>query len=80
MVCMQQAYKDNDWNSVSNLAHKIKGGAVYMGACRLKYACQYMQRYYIANHRSLLKELYKQLLTVYDETAKEIEAWLMKYK
>ena len=76
---MKKAYKIKDWSKVESLAHKIKGGTVYLGASRLSYACQYLERYYKANHRALLEELYQQIQKVYTETCKEIKAWLLKY-
>ena len=75
---MKKAYEENDWGTVENLTHKLKGGAMYMGTCRMQYACQYLERYYKANHRALLEQLYHQLVAVNDETCKELNAWLKK--
>lgn len=79
ILCMKKAYESKDWAKIESLAHKLKGGALYMGTCRLQYACQYFERYYKANHRVLLEELYQQLQEVYADTTKEVKAWLMKY-
>lgn len=79
ILCMKKAYEGKDWAKIESLAHKLKGGALYMGTCRLQYACQYFERYYKANHRALLEELYQQLQDVYIDTTKEVKAWLMKY-
>ena len=76
---MKKAYEEKDWSKVENLAHKLKGGAVYVGTCRMQYACQYLERYYKANHRALLEQLYHQLVAVNDQTCKELNAWLKKY-
>ena len=79
ILLMKKAYENKDWSKVENLAHKLKGGAVYMGTCRMQYACQYLERYYKANHRTLLEQLYHQLVAVNDQTCKELNAWLKKY-
>ena len=77
---MKKAYKDKDWRKIAELALKIKSATYYIGTYRLLYACQYLERYYDANHHSLLEKLYIQLQDVYDETCKNIEAWLLKSK
>ena len=76
---MQRAYAKKNWNGVEQLAHKIKGGVGYLGAQRLFYACQYLERYYKAGHRDLLDKLYHQLINVNQETIKIIAAWLNQY-
>ena len=58
------------------LAHKIKGGVVYVGATRLKLACQYLERYWKTGQRKLLEQLYQQLLQVANESTVEIEQWI----
>ena len=42
---MKIAFKAHDYPLVEKTAHKIKGGAVYVGTTRMKYACQYVERY-----------------------------------
>ncbi|KTC65053.1 sensory histidine-kinase / response regulator (plasmid) [Legionella adelaidensis] len=75
---MKAAYEKGDWESVQKLAHKIKGGAVYIGATRMKMACQYLERYWKVGKRTLLEKLYQQTLLVIDETLKAISIWLTK--
>ena len=50
-----------------------------MGIERMKYACQYMERYVKAEHTARLDELYQQLITVNRDTVSEIKEWLKKY-
>lgn len=73
---IQQAYVKEDWDKVEKLAHKAKGGALCIGTLRMKYACQYLERYRKAGHSASLEKLYQQLLEVLTETQNYIEAWL----
>ncbi|MCX7114809.1 MAG: Hpt domain-containing protein [Gammaproteobacteria bacterium] len=73
---MKAAHEANDWDKVQQLAHKIKGGAVYIGTVRLKMACQYLERYWKIGERAHLERLYQQVLVVVDETLEAIAAWL----
>lgn len=59
---LEKAYAESDWTAVQALAHKLKGGALYIGTIKLRYACQYMERYRLAGHTKLLEPLYQQLL------------------
>ncbi len=65
---LEQAYQDNDWNAVQSMAHKLKSSALYCGTVRMRYACQYMERYRLAGHHKLLEALYQQLVAVSKET------------
>lgn len=70
------AYAEKDWHTIEKLAHKIKGGAVYVGTEKLKYACQYLERYHKAGHSTCLKKLYNQMIKVLNETQDHINMWL----
>jgi signal transduction histidine kinase/CheY-like chemotaxis protein/HPt (histidine-containing phosphotransfer) domain-containing protein len=69
-------HKNNNWEHVEKLAHKIKGGVAYLGTQRMFYACQYLERYYKAGHRVMLEPLYQQLIKVNQETIKALNLWL----
>ncbi|MFJ1270184.1 response regulator [Legionella lytica] len=73
---MKQAFTAQNFPLVEQIAHKIKGGAVYLGTHRLKYACQYVERYWKAGERTLFSALYQQAITVIEETHTYIEGWL----
>ena len=73
---MIEAYQLNDWNKIQQLAHKIKGGAVYVGTIKLKMACQHLERYWKSGQRDLLDPLYQQILAVITESLSEIKLWL----
>ncbi|MBL7479551.1 response regulator [Legionella bononiensis] len=75
---MKEAHDNLDWDKTQHLAHKIKGGAVYVGTVQLKMACQYLERYYKSGQREQLEPLYQQVLKVIDQTIKEIVKYLKK--
>lgn len=76
---MEVAYAFRDWDMLEKMAHKIKGGVEYCGAVRLKFACQYFEQYYKSGYVEHLEGLYKQLMSVKDETIIEMANWLSKY-
>src|SRR3990167_10706155 len=73
---MQAAHAENNWDKVQQLAHKIKGGALYVGTIRLKMACQYLERYWKTGQTEFLPQLYQQALTVIHDTVIEVRVWL----
>jgi two-component system aerobic respiration control sensor histidine kinase ArcB len=74
LVQLKNARQHQDWESVQHTAHKIKGGAVYVGTVRMKMACQYLERYWKSGQRDLLDPLYEQALSVINDTLQEIKA------
>lgn len=73
---MKMAFQNQDYEQVEKLAHKIKGGAVYVGTMRMKYACQYLERYWKAGQIALFGQLYKQAVVVIEETLAYVKEWL----
>ncbi|STX40830.1 sensory box histidine kinase/response regulator [Legionella donaldsonii] len=73
---IQSAYNEQNWDKIEDLAHKLKSGAVYCGTIRLKYACQYLERYHKAGHTHKLEQLYHQLIQVINDSQREIKEWL----
>lgn len=73
---LQKSHETADWQQTQNIAHKIKGGAVYVGTIRLKMACQFIERYWKAGETELLERLYQQLLTVIEQSMIAIEEWV----
>ena len=63
---------------LDHLVHKMKGGVVYCGAPKMKFACQYLERYYKAGHTAMLERLYHQFIAVTEDTEREIKEWLRK--
>ncbi|MFT4058907.1 MAG: response regulator [Legionella sp.] len=78
MTQLKKTHDELDWERTQQLAHKIKGGVVYVGAVRMKMACQYLERYWKTGQRTLLEPLYQQLLQVTHESVVEIEQWIKK--
>lgn len=72
----EHAYAEKDWSTIEKLAHKIKGGSIYSGTIRMKFACQYLERYHKIGQAALLDKLYLQLIQVLKETENSIETWL----
>ncbi|HIG0328520.1 TPA: ATP-binding protein [Legionella pneumophila] len=73
---IEKAFHVKDWETVERIAHKMKGGAANCGAVRMKYACQYLERYQKKGYTKLLEPLYQQLIKVVADTQKNIQEWL----
>lgn len=78
LECMRNAFKALDYPLVEKTAHKIKGGAVYVGTIRMKYACQYVERYWKTGQRELFDALYHQAVSTIGETITYIKGWLQR--
>lgn len=78
LECMKNAFKALDYPLVEKTAHKIKGGAVYVGTIRMKYACQYVERYWKTGQRELFEILYHQAVSTIEESITYIEGWLQR--
>lgn len=79
LAAIKNAHASGNWIEVERLAHKMKGGAVYSGTIRMKFACQYMERYQKAGHTTLLEPLYQQMITVIEQTLLEITTFLAQH-
>jgi HPt (histidine-containing phosphotransfer) domain-containing protein len=77
IVFIKTAHSIGNWEEIEKFAHKMKGGAVYIGTVRMQHACQYLERYHKAGHTRLLELLYQQLITVVDDTQNHIREWLI---
>lgn len=76
LALMKKAYDSSDWDKAQQIAHKIKGGAVYVGTVKIKMACQHLEHYWKSGQRELLDQLYQQVVTVIDKSIHEINDWL----
>jgi two-component system, OmpR family, aerobic respiration control sensor histidine kinase ArcB len=74
---LANSYAQKNWDSIKGIAHKLKGSALYLGTLRMRYACQYLERYKKTGQDALLDELYRQCVVVLEETQKHVEAWLL---
>jgi two-component system aerobic respiration control sensor histidine kinase ArcB len=75
---MKKAFAKKDYSLVEKIAHKIKGGAVYVGTIRMKYACQYLERYWKTGERKLVDPLYHQAVKTIEDSCLYIKDWLKK--
>ncbi len=77
LPALESAYKKNDWKTIQDIAHKVKGSALYCGTIRLGYACHYLEQYPLQDDEDeKLGLLYQQLLVVIGETKQFIFDWL----
>ncbi|WP_058532938.1 ATP-binding protein [Legionella saoudiensis] len=76
LIHMKSAFAQQNYPLIENIAHKIKGGAMYLGAHRMKYACQYVERYWKSGGRTLFPDLYQQAISVIEETLIYVKGWL----
>ncbi len=76
---IEQAHEIPDWDEVKRLAHKIKSGVSYIGAEKMRYACQYLECYHLAGNTALLEELYQQLMKTHELTIEALKDWLAIY-
>jgi len=44
LKAVKRAYAQNNWSEIGRLAHRIKGGAIYCGAIKLKFACENIEQ------------------------------------
>jgi CheY-like chemotaxis protein/HPt (histidine-containing phosphotransfer) domain-containing protein len=75
---MKHAFDNKDYLFVEHMTHKIKAGAAYIGTTRMKYACQYVERYWKSGQRELFDSLYHQAVNIIEETITYIEGWLRR--
>lgn len=89
-----KARRDDDWDAIAQMIHKIKGGAMYCGTTKLQYACVYFEKHMknilaqkslknaklrVSKHQDLQK-LLDNLLDICNETQVKIESWLADKK
>lgn len=73
---MKKAFESQDYPLVEKIAHKIKGGAIYLGTTRMKYACQYVERYRKTGKSELFEQLYHQAVKTIEDSSIYITDWL----
>ena len=73
---MKNAFAANDYELVEKIAHKIKGGAMYVGTLRMNYACHYLENYFRSGQRDLFSKLYYQAVEVIEKTQNHVKNWL----
>ncbi len=76
---MDTAYAQKNWEQVEHIAKKIKTEALYCGAIRLKFACQYLELCTKPEPIHLVDALYKQFCATVTETILRIQDWLAQH-
>ena len=79
LKAMDTAYAQKNWEQVESIAQKIKTEALYCGAMRLKFACQYLELCAKPEPIHLVDALYKQFCTTVTETILIIQDWLAQH-
>ncbi|KTC98818.1 sensory box histidine kinase/response regulator [Legionella geestiana] len=75
---LKAAREANDWEKTCRLAHKIKGGAVYVGTTRMKQACENLEKCQVTEEDvDTMEARYQEALTVIEETAAHVREWLL---
>lgn len=74
----KEAHAKTDWETIEKLAHKMKGGAIYIGLLRLQHACQNFETYYLSGQTFLLEPLYQQIIYTLHETEQQLDAVIAK--
>ena len=59
---LEEAYRHKNWQELSNLAHKLKGGSSYCGTLRLKAVCTELDNSIKADLVEKIPELYEKML------------------
>ena len=77
LALMKVAHDAANWQTVSRIAHKLKGGFLSIGLTRAATACQYLERYYKAGHSALLEKLYAQVLATLDSTSVNLQSFVI---
>lgn len=60
---LEEAYRQKNWQELSNLAHKLKGGSSYCGTLRLKSACAELDNSIKSDVTEKIPDLYEQVLS-----------------
>lgn len=75
---LQQAFDKKDYQQLGDIAHKIKGGALYCGTLRLIEACKVIELLSKKNQALHLPDAYWQLDDTISATEKVLTGWLQE--
>lgn len=79
LLKLEQAHRQEDWQTVIIVLNRLKNGYIYCGAQKLIHACQLLERYHKTGHTNLLEQLYQQILQILDDTGRQLENWLITH-
>jgi two-component system aerobic respiration control sensor histidine kinase ArcB len=60
---LTEGYQQKNWETLSSIAHKLKGGSSYCGTLRLKAACIELESYIESGLSTRITELYQQMVS-----------------
>lgn len=70
------AYTQKNWREIEQLAHKMRGGALYAGMTKMENICRLMEQSHQAGQTDVLEQLYQNIMRVFDETEAALVEWL----
>lgn len=75
LASLEQAHQISDWQQIQEIAHKLKGSAIYCGTPKMLQACQHLQRYLLAGQIAQREALFQQLIDVIQTTKSYFVDW-----
>lgn len=76
LKAINKAHDQHNWKFIEEITNKMKNGALYRCMTRMKYVCQYLERYQKTGLSHLQNKLYHQLMAVVKQTQHTISNWL----
>ena len=76
MEALAQAIQAEDWSEVRQLSHRMKGAAANIGAQRMSAMAARMEEQADDQAPGQVKELYPQLVEIWQQTQTAMEEWL----
>jgi PAS domain S-box-containing protein len=76
---LKAAFANKDWKQLLFLAHKLRGGFIYVAASRVEEACSYLEEYLSSTSKpdeKSVKTLYQMLLTELDTAWQALDKWV----
>lgn len=70
---LRAAHDTNNWQTIADIVHKLKGGFVSIGLNRAAIACKYLERYHKTGKTELLEKLYQQVLKTLELTSNSLK-------
>ncbi len=75
-VILHQAHANQDWNTIQQYVHKLKGSSAYIRTLRLYHACAAFEDYLIADKILEREILFKQFIQVMIDTEDALRDWI----
>ena len=72
---LQVSHETNNWQTIANIAHKLKGGFLSISLSRAATACKYLERYHKTGKTELLEKLYQQVIKTLEITSNSLKSF-----